>query len=279
MSRDQISIKKSWARKINSIDTLPNYIMESIKETGISTANYLNAVYAPRTDEANELLSEDVILLTDNSVKIFIGDGSTVKTTSFSYENIIRVELGIILLKSWLRIDSKATTHTIYFNTTTEALFHEILEQIRFKIHKDTSKLRKHATTELDYLKDLNLKLYNYSHHTLLEKDEIIDSVYQERNMKYDINPSISILTHNELIFIKEPHSNQTPEESMYGGIWEYIPIKHIKDITTKDSQNKILFDLNIAIGRNTMVTEHYTHSTKGAFKSFDSEIRNQLWH
>lgn len=274
MAKDKISIKKAWARKLKEFNDLPEKFKSEISKSLFSDKLEL-AVYAPKKDQNKNILFENILFLNKDNFIIFnFNEEDTIIKKTFNYKDILRLKLDIILLKSKLSLDIKKEVYNLHFNTTAEPIFQNVLTLIRKKIHG--FKKENVDISSLNYLQNINNKLFNYSKYALKYGNSIIDSVYQNKNDKLKINPSISILTENELVFIKEAKEDNTPENCNYGGFWEFIPINNISSIKTHEHENNNLFNLEIIIDNKEYI-ESYTLDTKMAFKNFDNEIKKFL--
>ncbi|MGM0378871.1 MAG: hypothetical protein ACQEQE_03940 [Bacillota bacterium] len=276
MAKDKIAIKKAWARKLKEFDDLPEKFKSKISKSLFSDKLDM-AVYAPKKDQNKNIIFENILFLNKDNFIIFNSNpkDKIVKKT-FSYKDILRLKLDIILLKSKLSIDTEKEIYDLHFNTTAEPIFQNVLNLMRKKIHEFEKENENIDISSLKYLQNINNKLFNYSKYALKFGNLIIDSVYQNKNEELKINPSISILTKKELIFIKEAKEDNTPENCNYGGFWEFIPINNISSINIHEHEKNNLFNLEININKREYI-ESYTLDTKVAFKNFDKEIKKFL--
>ena len=264
----------TWTKKITDFSGLSLDIQNKIDEIKNIHSN-IRPLILKIPFEKNHNLSEIFILSFDSSLYILETLDKTVITTELKYNDINYIELTIILLNSSLLINNGLVNKKIYFNTANEEYFHAIIKKIRN--YQNNQYFKDLKSSKLDYLKDINLKLFNYSKFAMKRREDIIDTVYQSANKKQNIESNLTILSTNELVFIKETDELSKPDTSLYGGTWVYIPIKKIRNLKIENNNNKFLFSLILIFKDNTTYKINYTYEAKSSFKEFDKEIKKLL--
>ena len=265
---------ETWTEKITDFSSLSLDMQNEIDEIKNIHSN-IQPLILKIPFEKNHNLSETFILSFDSSIYILETSEKKVIRTELNYADINYIELTIILLNSSLLINNGLVNKKIYFNTANENYFHTIINKIRN--YQNNQYFKDLKSSKLDYLKDINLKLFNYSKFAMKRREDIIDTVYQSANKKQNTQSNLTILSTNELIFIKETDELNKPDTSLYGGTWLYIPIKKIENLKIKNNKNELLFSLILKFKDNTTYKIIYTYETKSSFKEFDKEIKKLL--
>jgi len=101
---------------------------------------------------------------------------------------------------------------------------------------------------QIDYLKKLNLKLYNYTKRGLMEGQTVLHSIFQPRIKeslfklfnRVKSETSITILTNEELIVVHEPEKLHSTDEHK-GVVWQFIALDSIEKLYVKDNDKETL--------------------------------------
>ncbi|MDM8533817.1 hypothetical protein QUF55_03840, partial [Clostridiaceae bacterium HSG29] len=210
---ENLSTTETWTKKITDFSSLSLNIQNKIDEI-TNTHNNINPLILKIPFKKNQNLSETFILSFDSSLYILETLEKEVITTEFKYDDINYVELTIILLNSSLLVNNGLMSKKIYFNTANEEYFHTVIKKIRN--HQNNQYFKDLKSSKLDYLKDIDLKLFNYSKYAMKRREDIIDTVYQSGNKKQNIESNLTILSTNELVFIKEADELNKPNTSLY---------------------------------------------------------------
>jgi hypothetical protein len=259
-----------WTKEINDFSTLPETLqLEINKILETEENNHPLAIKVPANEEHESL--DTLLIIFDNLVYILENDDGFTKTYKIAYADINFVELKIILLNSYIILNDGNISKKIFFNTSSEGFFHQLIEKIRNNQNSNDSFTLNYEN--IDYLEEIDIKLYNYSKFALKFHSEIIDSVYQNETSDSDFGSSITILTDNELVFIKEPNKDKQPMDSLYGGQWLYIPLNKIVDVLIENDKNENKFSLIIHFKDGHNYSIEYDYMTKSSFKDFDKEI------
>lgn len=260
----------SWIKEINDFSTLPESLqLEVNKILKVQDNKHPLALKVP-ANEKLELL-ETLLIIFNEEIFILEDHDGFIKVNKIDYSDINFMELSIILLNSNLILNDGNINKKIYFNTSSESFFHQLIEKVR--TFKNQSISNDPSLENIDYLQEIDIKLYNYSKYALKFHQDLIDSVYQNRHDESEFGSSITLLTDNELIFIKEPDKENQPMDSLYGGQWIYISLDKIIDVTTENIKNENMFSLIIHFKDNHQYSINYDYMTKSSFKDFDKKI------
>jgi len=259
-----------WTKEINDFSTLPESLqLEINKILETQENNHPLAIKVPAYEDHESL--EILLIIFEDLVYILENDEEYIETYAIDYSDINFVELRIILLDSYIILNDGNITKKIFFNTSSEGFFHQLIEKIRSNQNSNENLQLNYEN--IDYLEEIDIKLYNYSKYALNFHNEIVDSVYQNETSESDFGSSITILTDNELIFIKEPNKDKQPMDSLYGGQWLYIPLNKIVDVFIENDKNESKFSLILHFKDGHNYSIDYDYMTKSSFKDFDKEI------
>lgn len=266
-----ITTMDNWVKEITDLSILSKDFSDEIQK--IINENIENnplIIKVPENKNNNSFL-----LCFDSSLNFISKVDNKIISNEIKFNEINFIKLTIILLHSSFEVNSSNNEIKIDFNTSSEDLFHKIIDKIRKFQNKELKKdLVFH---KLDYLKDLNLKLYNYSKYALKYHDKIVDTVYQNYDSRSNSESNLTILSNNELIFIKETDEETKPKSSLYGGTWVYMPLNKISDISITNEKNKQQFSLDILFDKTSQYKINYNYDTKSSFKEFDKKIKKLL--
>jgi hypothetical protein len=259
-----------WTKEINDFSTLPETLQIEInKILDRQDNNHPLAIKVPANEDHES--PETLLIIFDDIVYILENHDEYVETNSIQYSNINFVELRIILLDSYIILNDGIINKKIFFNTSSDGFFHQLIEKIRNKQNPNDTFDLNYET--LNYLEEIDIKLYNYSKYALKFHHDIVDSVYQNESIGNAFGSSITILTDNELLFIKEPNKDKQPMDSLYGGQWLYIALDKIVDVSIENDKAENKFSLVIYFKDNHNYSIDYDFMTKSSFKDFDKEI------
>jgi len=155
------------------------------------------------------------------------------------------------------------TTINLRFNTVTDYLFTPMINEIR---QAQFSAIEKKEDFDFSELKMASYKFANYTRHSLLPGERTLQIVWQpemragrfKRPFLIFLNKVITrlvlpnhvlVLTDQELILIREDE-HQIRKEN-YGGVWDFVPLMHVNQITIEDLEDGLLsFIVHLRDGR-----------------------------
>jgi hypothetical protein len=237
--------KLSWARMIHSYDEVPEIYRSFFEELPGGWDVFPYAVLTPSYEGFLTKGSEKLVFCLDGKVWILERVKDALVPTSFSFEDVSYVEVGEVLLQSWVTIrglagDGVLTSSTLKCSSVTLHLLTPIVESVRLSGNRTGEADLVAELSKFDYLKTLNLKLMNYARRSLLPGQKVVSTVLQPeirvevlklfgRAFYRVLSPAhISILTDRELILIKDGMDRRVGGGVRYGGVWSYIPLDKI---------------------------------------------------
>jgi hypothetical protein len=177
-----------------------------------------------------------------------VGRGKVKKLTS-PLSEVLYLERGKILLHSWLTVHTLSGAMSVKFNTTNSDLFEPIIEAIR----REMGNLRAidaapgedgQEFSKFSYLATVNYKFMNFGRQSIRPGDTVVGmacqperciqeyALFNKTLFRQYTTGHLTILTEKELILIKEKKRIKTDKETLYGGVFTYIPRHRIQDIS-----------------------------------------------
>lgn len=236
----------AWTRVIDSLENVPPGYKYFFEERNIDSRNFPFTLLAPSLVKPRGKTAEKLICDAGEMMHILERNGNQVIAKSYPYRDICMVEVGSILLSSWLTVSGitsagAADTSTIDFNTSGFRHYELFLKKLRpspKEIGKGQSRVEQ---DKFDYLSMLNFKLMNYGRNSLLGGETVRQVILQpeikkpiwamlgDLFQKLVTPPHLTVLTSHELILIEDVGRGRKAHESQYGGIWQYIPLRSIQ--------------------------------------------------
>jgi hypothetical protein len=192
------------------------------------------------------------------AIQILERTGNQVKLKSYPYQNIRMVEVGNILLSSWIIIrgvtsEGVASSTTIEYNAASERYLAVFLNKMRpVPLGTDDASFMAEKT-KFDYLSELNFKFMNYGRNSLVRGEKVIQTILQPEirepawrllgwTFYRIVSPAhLTILTDQELILIRDDERGKEIRGVRYGGVWQYIPLRSIISVSLARPSNDLL--------------------------------------
>ncbi len=281
---------RTWARRIHNHEEIPDNFYAAFPEVEEA---FPYTIYIP-ADKRSRYHQRDakIIILLKESFILLEDLAGSIQTHTSKFTNVISLEHGIILLNSWLKIETLSGRFEVRFNTTNDHLLAPIINTIRQKMIQPawqttapgTINQEKPNLSQLDFLESINFKFRNYGKRSIQDDDAVLAVVYQAERPLQDIRlfrktlfkryktDFLIILTREELIFIKEDKQIRTNFDPNHGGVFTYIPQHQIQDITfTPQPEN------NITLMQVTLPNDHQLVSELSADTPQLQQLQEQL--
>ncbi len=241
---------RTWAREIKAQKDIPDQFQATFPQFE-GTFPYTIFIPEEKVSKFQQRNSTILVVFNDHIVLLEQLDNE-VKVLSSQFKDVFTITHGVILLKSWLNIETEAGTFAVKFNTANDHLFIPIIKTIRQKMmhsrHQDTHSAETHIEktdlSKFDFLDKVNFKFMNYGRRCVQNQDSVLVVVYQPEQTLQDIQlfrktlykryktDFLVTLTEAELILIKEDEPIRTNFSPAHGGVFTYIPRHRIEDIT-----------------------------------------------
>jgi hypothetical protein len=245
-----------WPIKVKRPEQIPESFVEELDKAFGAAWPY--TVFIPPSKWDADGKRSKVFSMLDDGVMYFEDMKTEVKQLFYPFENILYVEMGRMLLSSWMTIHGivggQYRQSTVSYNTVRDDLFDPIIKRIRTQISPGKSLLEGENGERLSDLKQLDMEFLNYTKQSLLPGEKIINIIYQpkvldESGMSIEMLPEHThavVLTDNELILIKEDNHKYKNIHSNYGVIRDFIPLAHIRNVMTESQQTGVRMHVNI---------------------------------
>lgn len=237
----------SWARVAEFYDEVPAPYRSWLDPLIRGRDAFPYIVLTPTYEGYFRRENEKLVCMLDGTLHIVERARDRLIPTSYRREDISRLEVGEILLSSWITVRGLAgggrpSSTTIKFNTVTIRLFAPFLNEFRTGGRPPSDASLDAERAKFGELLDRNYKFMNYARGSILPGEEVLCYVLQPeirenllrlfgRSLSRCISPThIVILTDRELIAISEEGGSlwQSLGAIKYGGIWQYIPQSRI---------------------------------------------------
>lgn len=245
-----------WPIKVKRPEQIPESFVEELDRAFGAAWPY--TVFIPPSKWDVDGKRSKVFSMLDDGVMYFEDMKTEVKQLFYPFENILYVEMGRMLLSSWMTIHGivggQYRQSTVSYNTVRDDLFDPIIKRIRTQISPEKSLLEGENGERLSDLKQLDMEFLNYTKQSLLPGEKIINIIYQPKvldasGMSIEMLPEHThavVLTDNELILIKEDNHKYKNIHSNYGVIRDFIPLAHIRNVMTESQQTGLRMHVNI---------------------------------
>jgi hypothetical protein len=235
---------QSWASLIESYANVPEVFKPFFAPLQNAGREMPYTVMTPSYAGYVQQAPQKLTCALDDEIYILEKEKGTYKTLCFPLNGIHLIEFNSVLLDSVLIIKgitnygSRAST-LLRFNTVSDPLYKPFIDRIRKSYLKNNGL---DETETFDELHKTSFKLANYARLSLLPGEKVVQVVLQpelRKNLLRFLTPSfyrtiypshVYLLTDSEFILIRE--TNLQTRQDTYGGIWDYIPLSKIKQMT-----------------------------------------------
>lgn len=287
--------RMSWSRVIESLEDIPKIYQESCHRLLENVWPFPYIVFAPVvpapiTVGTRYRTSDKLLCKIDNVLYVWERVGGKVVVTDYPLEAICFLEVGKILLYSWLTVSGitsagTASSTTIEFNTATIRHIAPFLDGIRPASADVDEAWYQAEKSRFDSLESVDFKFMNYARDSLVRGEQVMYAVWQPKIRKQIISllgfpihrtmslAHLSILTDKEVIFIGDDKRSVENRGVRYGGIWQYIPLQHITSVSlAKQGSELLMLSLTLSSGEQRLEKVFET-SNKEEVEQFRSEL------
>jgi hypothetical protein len=260
---------RTWARQINAAEEIPEAFQAIFPQVD---GSFPYTIFIPEEKQTKfQQRNSQIISVFGDHFVLWEQVDNEITTLSSPFTNVLTVEHGVILLKSWLKIETLAGIFNLKFNTTNDYLFIPIIETIRQKVspspYQENPFAEKPDLTKFDFLENINFKFRNFGKRSVRKHDSILAVVYEPehslqafrllrktlfRRYKTDF---LLTLTTAELILIKEDKQIRTNIDPAYGRVSIYIPRRQILDITFTSQAESAFWTMAVMLPNNVTLT------------------------
>lgn len=248
----------AWSHILHSIDDVPEAFRSMFQTQPETSTIFPYAVFAPSLDLSHHRSKEKIIYECANAWHILEHNPDKVTVTSYPLQNVCMMEMGRILLFSWISIhgltmDGEKATTTIEFNTTSEKYYAHFTRQFR-PLQTVVEDATLHAEQQkFSGLAQQSFKFMNYARNSLTGTEKVLLSIWQPEMRKPSLpfrfwpflrtlaTAHLLILTDHEVIVLQEDERSQLAKGERYGGASIYVPLPNILSASTDIREDGLL--------------------------------------
>ncbi len=289
--------RQTWAKKVYNFESVPEAFRPAALEIVQVEQNFPYAVLTPTFAGYRKVENEKLIFCLKHRLYILENGGQTVTSTSYELENIHRIEFGEILLKAWVQIcgtDDRGIYSNTYlcFNSVTDFLFNPFIEVVRLSDEPLIPGNLQQEGEKFSLLNWRHFKFMNYARNSLLPGEQVAQYIFQPEMETVLVKlfrvtllkrtlclTHILIQTDRELILIQDDEtSRRLKDGSRYGGIWNYVPLHHVRDLVIEGASDGLV-QLTIELTAGNRLSLPYANERRPELEQFVQNIQKVLIH
>ncbi len=241
----------SWARRIEQREEAPAHFLDVVDELIAESGGLPYLVLTPSYAAFLSRTTEKLLCSREDEIRIYERCNDSTLLTAFRYADVSAVEVGCVLLKSWIKLIGRTTagadtTLTIKFNTVTDYLFAPMIDRLRGvqgggEAHGALAPLSCDLTAEqakFNHLAHDHYKFMNVAKKSILPGEQVLGSVMQFVTLfghtytRLKAPAHIVVRTDRELIIAVEENQEAWSGSHKYGSIRTYVPLAKIESVT-----------------------------------------------
>lgn len=240
---------ETWSQIIRSHDALPPAFETAARWLTDDGSSFPYMVYAPRLAGTRRRTAERLAALTHDAIYIWERSGRQVEMTAYPLETISAIEVGDILLYSWLMVtgltsEGNAGATTVEFNTVSLDYYRPFINRVRPATTDVSESAFRIEQGKFNYLDSISYKFMNFSRASLLPGETVIDHLWQPRIRRPILTifgrsfyrtasvAHIAILTDQEFILILEDERSADLKGGRYGSVRRYAPLERVAGVS-----------------------------------------------
>jgi len=174
----------AWSRVIESREEIPTFYNSSFDKYFEVDQPFPHVVLTPALSKFPRSTTEKLVCDSDEAIYIFEKDRSQVRAICYPFRDICAVEIGSILLESWLTIHGRtsqgeARISTIEINTTSLRHFDAVLKRMRPLVKGVDQAQFAAERDKFNVLSDASFKFMNYGRQSLVPGETILQFLLQ----------------------------------------------------------------------------------------------------
>jgi hypothetical protein len=248
--------KLSWARRIETGEDAPPHFRQTIDALVAETGAIPYLVLTPSYTSFLVHTTEKLVCCMDDEVRVYEIISNEPRLTAFCYTDVSAVEVGCVLLKSWLTVTGRNTRGaetkiTIKFNTVTDYLFLPIINKLRGAAPTVGTQRHEAEQAKFNYLAHDYYKFMNVAKKSILPGEEVVGSLMQAElrtplvtlfghaYTRLRTPAHILVRTDRELIVAIEEKQETWSGSHKYGSVRTYIPLAKVVAVTFDDDESQ----------------------------------------
>ena len=283
----------SWSKVIESYEEIPEIYRPFLDPLLAASPGFPYIVLAPPLDKFLRKTSEKLICDSPQAIHILERSGDQVLKKSYAYQKIGMLEVGIILLKSWITLcgensEGANDCTTLEFNTSSERHYAAFLKKIRPAAEENNEGGLKTEQGKFDHLSGANFKFMNYARSSLMAGEIVLQSVLQPeiripawKIFGWTFHRTVSlahlsILTDRELILIRDDERSKAIKGVRYGGVWQYIHLESIRSVSLENAENDLLSLVIVPAGGDA-IKKKFAAASKPELEQLRDKLQEML--
>ncbi len=281
--------EETWSREVASYEEVPDDFKGFIEELLAGAGVFPYTVFTPACGEFLDRSNAKLICCFDDRVYVAERRRRAISTTCHLLEDIHYVEMGRVLLRSWIKIISltggSPIGSTFMFNTVRWELFTPLVERMRPAAGRPAQVELAAELLKFDYLRLPNYKFMNYARHSIRPGEQVVTTVLQPEIRSEWLSllsqwlfhvisfAHLSILTDRELIVVRDVEKSKIFDDgTRYGGMWQYIPLEKISTVSLAERKDG-RFVLSIALPGGDCIRSLFEASKKEEIEALLSRL------
>jgi hypothetical protein len=279
----------SWARVIRAYDEIPTAYREAVRPLveGRSVFPYL--VLAPVMSGTRHKDSEKLLCDVDDTFYVVERAGGHLTTTGYPWHTARDIEFGNILLYSWITLSGLTTkgvpaAATVVYNLATQRYFAPFIAKLRPAPAGAGPDSLKAEQAKFDGLAKTSFKFMNFAAESLVLGEQVRQMVWQPEIRQpiasvlgYTFHRTVSqahftLLTDQELILIWDDERSVKRASTRYGGVWRYIPLRHLVSATVTAAADGLL-TLSLGLTSNGRVDRVFEAARRSELEQLQRAI------
>ena len=249
----------TWARVIESYGAVPEAYRDSHRLVSGESPQFPYTVLAPALAGSRHKTTEKLLCEVGDIIYVWERKRDQVAMAAYPLETISDLEIGCILLYSWMTIggvttEGEVSSSTIEYNTSTRRHFAPFENKMRPAPVRTNQGEPSVEQAKLSYLAADGFKFMNYALDSVVEGDIILRTLWQPKISKpvvklrglalYQTTLSLAhlaILTDREFIVIQDDERSRENRGVRHGGKSQYIALSHISEVSLLDHADDLL--------------------------------------
>lgn len=261
----------TWSQIVKSYEAIPVSFRSTCRPLLANIQPFPYVVFAPVISGFRRKAAEQLICEVDDTFYLWERMGSQVTAAAYPLQHISMMEVGHILLYSWITIsgvtrEGLAAASTIPFNTVSTPYFETFVNRVRPAADDADEVAWQAEKDKFNHLETDSYKFMNYARKSLAPGEKVIQTVWQPKIRKPVLTlfgrsfyrtlslAHLAVLTDKEVIFIGDDPRLMEVKGGHYGGIWQYIPLRHIVSVSlTERADDLWTLSLNLTSGSHRL--------------------------
>lgn len=255
----------TWARVIESVEAIPEPFQNACGVLRDAGYPFPYTVFAPAITGLRRKTTEKLLGLVDDTIFIWERLGNRIVTTAYSIANVSDMELGQVLLYSWLTVsgapsEGSSVSTKIEFNSVSFPYIEPFVKKLRPAAVEISEDAWQAERAKFDFLESASFKFMNYANGSLVRGETVLHTIWQPRIRRVILamlghsfnqillQEHLTILTDKEVIFIGDDEGSKDPRDNRYGGVWQFVPLRHIVAVSvTEQAEGLRTLTINLA--------------------------------